>query len=258
MPPLLSLLMSGGGGILGSLGDKLSESLGLTPDVASSTGTQSISQGLQMAQQAAPGLTQAAMYNQAGQTGADVGQTFQRKLDQLGQSSQAINTANRMRSLGGQGISNALSQFGSSQTQAAQQAGALRRSLTGAMAGRSPASIAGAMGSLGQGVQQGATQALAQGQQSYGQATGLAGSLTGQAQNVLGQDLALRNQIYVDPYKAQVNQGIMGMPGQFARNISGSVEQARTNPLAGFASGLGMWGSGSLLESMGMTNENTT
>ena len=252
---LLGIGGMAGGGILGSLGWGLGEALGLTPDVRGSVGTQSIEQALGMVQQAGPGLTQAAMYNPAGQTGANVGQTFQRKLDQLGQSGQAINTANRMRSLGGQGVSTALSQFGSSQTQAAQQAGALRRSLMSSLSGSgaSPAAMAGVAGTLGQGVQQGATQALAQGQQAYGRAIGQAGQLTGQAQNVLDQNLALRNQIYVDPYKAQINQGLMNLPGQFARSISSSVEQARTNPLAGLAGGLGMWGSGSLLESMGYT-----
>ena len=210
--------------------------------------SQGLSQGIRDVTASAPSLTQASMYNAAGYTGSDVQNTFGRQLDSLQNSVQARQAATAMRNLGSQALSNVGTQYSNARSQANQAMGDVRRNLMGALSagGASPAAMAASIGRFGDAGRQTASALYGEAGNQYMNALGLAGNMQGQAQNILGQDLALRNQIYVDPYRAQLNQGVAGLAGDIAQaqsQIGMQKDHLVTQPWAGLASGLGDLGS---------------
>ena len=239
---LLSMALGGG---LGALGDNL-----LSPDYSNSMGNQSMTNAVNDVIGQAPGLMNASMYNAAGQVGGDaVRSGFGNALSSLQNSAAAISDANAMRDMATRQLSALGSQASLSRQMAENQVGNMRRDTMNQLraSGASPAAMAAVAGKLGAGAQGSATGLLGAYGQAMNQATAQAGSLRSQASNLLGQDLASRNAIFVDPYKAQMNQGITSLAGQLgtqAANNAYSEQQNFNNPLAGLAGGLGMGGAG--------------
>lgn len=224
---------------------------GLFPKIFGLGGSESgsITQGLQDTAKLAPSLTEASMYNAAGYTGGDVKNTFARQLDSLGNSGAARLSAANMRGLGDQALSGVNTQFENSRQQAGQVQGNIRRDAMNVLrsGGASPASISASLSSLADANRQTTSALYGQAAQNYGNALNFAGNQQAGAANLLGQDLASRNQIYVKPYEAQINQGISGLAGQVAgmsQAAAKSQDALVTKPWAGLAHGLGQLGGG--------------
>lgn len=186
-----------------------------------------------------PQYTQQSMYNAAGQTGANVEQGFKRALDSLQNSAGAINTANDLN----QSADRMLSQVGTTTNLARQQENNANRALrtnvynTLAQSGANPAAMIAASGKLGEAQGNNALNFLGQAGQMAQSANAGAAQLRSQGQSLLDQNLGLRNQIYVDPYKAQVNPMAGGLFGSTAQVAQGDT--IIRQPLGGLASAFG-------------------
>lgn len=238
-----SLLSTGLGGILDAVGGSLGTSLFDTGGSSTEAGMQS----LRDMQQIAPGLTEAAMFNAAGQTGAETGLGFRKALDALAPSSVATSTANSLRAMGSQAMSGLSEQFANAARQSQMASGNIRRDMMNRLgaSGASPAAMTAAAVALGRANTAGKAALLGQTGGQLQSALGLSANLMNQAQQTLNSDLALRNQIYVDPYKAQVNGGIMGLGNTMAQMGSSNQREAIVNnPLAGLGTAMGAYGGG--------------
>lgn len=224
---------------------------GLFPKMFGAGGSQSeaISQSLRDTANLAPSLTESSMYNAAGYTGGDVRNTFGRQLDSLGNSGQARLAAANLRGLGTQALSNVGTQFENSRQAAQQVQGDMRRDAMSALrsGGASPAAIGATLSGLSDANRQTSSALYGQAAQQYGNALNTAASAQAQASNILGSDLASRNQIYVKPFEAQINQGITALAGDIAgqqASAAASQDALVTAPWAGLATGLGQLGAG--------------
>ena len=245
MPPsLLGLGLGLGGSLINSLGNKLGRTDqaiggqigGQTADV--------MRQGLGVM----PQTTQASMFSAAGQTGANVQRTFQQQLDQLGQSAGAVRTASELRGRGEQAVSGASGLNELARQQQAMAMGSRRRGLLGlAGAGGASGSALRALSSnMGANSAQGALALQAQGAQNMNQAQNVASRNAMGAQNVLSQDLQQRNQLFVDPFKAQVNASAVSPFTQAVGGLGSGMQTTINNPLSGLGQGLGVLAGGQL------------
>lgn len=180
------------------------------------------------------------MYNEAGQQGAQVGASYKTNLDSLGQSADAVRKANSTMSAGQTGITNANTQAIASMQMGQNNMGNMRRDMVD-MGGNigSPAAIAAMAGQLGQGATNANTASLGQAGQIYNQANQTGISATGQANNMLQGDLALRRDTYVRPYGAQQGQSMVPSTLGGLGSTQNSVDYDSTNLLAGFANWAG-------------------
>lgn len=244
---LMSLL---GGGIAGTAGNLLGRGIDeLTGGFLSgSAQTQKLIKTAQenaynMAIQKQGALNQAGMYNEAGQTGQAVGNTFQQKLASLGNTAQAKSAANAMNAYGREGVSNAL--LGGQQALKAQQSqyGGLRDVLKNS-AGTPASARMGMIAKLGEGIGGSNAQALGESGKLMQGALGQAGSFQHGASELLNQDKAQQFATNVQPFAAKIHGAEAPIGAMAGMNTEGALATADNveNPLAGLAAGMGKQG----------------
>ena len=238
-----SVLSAGGGGLIDSLGGMLGSSLfGLGGSSQSAA-----NQALDDITAQGEALTRSALFNAAGQTGPSVEDSFRRQLAGLQHSAGAVRRAGALEGLANRTVAAGNEQFGAMLQSNAQQQGALRSQAMQSLlaSGASPAALSAAMRGMEGAAAHSGAGLIAQAAEQNRQNASLAGNLTGQAQGVLAQDLALRNSIHVDPFKAQLNSGIAPLAGHMAGLASSNQQDMLiNNPLAGFGTALGGLGGG--------------
>jgi hypothetical protein len=259
MDPITSgiggLLMGGGGGLLSALGDKVnlfgggtSGSLKMQQDASKF--------GLDQALQQGAGLTQAGMYNAAGDVGQMTGINFNKALQNLGPSANAIATSNKLNAMGDSALSSAGQNASLAMQQGAMQSGNTRRDIVNNLiaSGANPAAIGNIAQKIGEGSNQGALTGLTEANKAYNQANVTAGSMTNQANQALEASRMANFETNVKPYMAQVNQGITALAGNLAGQGMQASQMAQqfgtaNNALAGLSQGFGQLGGGLLTNS---------
>jgi len=229
------MAFGGIGGIVGSMGLKL-----LT-DATSSQTREAGSGFLQDADK----FANANMFNAAGFKGAAVNKTYMQKYNNFGPSAEGRLAYNNQNMI----AQNVMGAAQGNMDSAARTAERSTNTQTSAMLdelkkqGASPAvmmAVANKMGALNssnigqQAVQQNAF---------AGQAAGQAAGIMSQAEQGRNQDLATQYNLFVKPFEAQSsglgNAMVNSIPGTM---VAGSQGKSATNPLAGFAAGLGYEG----------------
>ena len=256
MNMLESLGSSLGGGLLSSLGDKAGEWLGLTPDISKSSSAQAIDWGLNKALDYGQRLTGESMYNAMGDTGKSaVMSNVKNALNSLTNSARAQNNANAMERNASDVMQGANRYGNLAMDQTNQRTGGMVNAAMGTAkaSGAGPAATAAMLGSLGKGISAGNADLATQLMGAYNQSLGQSEQMRGGAQNVLQSDLGQRFQQNVQPYMANLNQGVSSLANNITNEANQSaMDQARTNPLAGIAGGMGMLGSGGLSQLMSL------
>mgnify|MGYP001596771643 CR=1 FL=1 len=234
-----SLIAPGIGGLIGNLGQSLLQTGGAAGQSAASA-ADALAKN-------APWRTKQNMFNAAGQSGPQVEQGFKTALDSLQNSAGAINAASDANQAADTLASSVGTNTNIARTQQNNATRAMRNELSGALrgAGANPAAMVAGFGKLGEASSQGSLALLGQAGQQAQAAAAQGGAMRLQAQNTLDQNLANRNQIYVDPYKAQVNN--TGAEAGVAAQAAGDTQVY--SPFQGVASILGKAGSG-LLENV--------
>jgi hypothetical protein len=109
--------------------------------------------------------------------------------------------------------------------------------------GATPAAKAAAASQLIGSQGQGMMGLLANAGQQYQSAIANAANMTNAQQDIMQKDITNRYGMYVDPYKAQLNQGISSLAAaQGSEAVQSARQNAVANPMAGLASGLGQSG----------------
>jgi len=182
------------------------------------------------------------MFNEAGYRGKDVQNTFARALSQHRNSANALNTF----SDSNQAADNLLSTAGT-QTNLARQSSenANKQLLRGTtdtlrMAGASPAALIAATGKINDAMSGNNLNLLDKAGQINSNALAQSAALRQQGMGTLLQDSDLRYKQYVDPYKAQVDSGAVGLLGGANSTAASMAENSLyKQPLGGFAQALG-------------------
>lgn len=190
-------------------------------------------------------FTERGLYNAAGRVGKDVKPSFDLALGSLTNSAEARNAANAQTNLAGRTLSQAQNTMDSLAQNAQRTAGAQSRQAMD-MARQQGVGSAG-LASLKQGFGDVMNNTLgnlgAQQSQAAQAATQQAANMMANSSQILNQDLANRNDIYVKPFYAQSsgagNTALGGIPGM---SESISKDLVIDNPLSGLASGMGDMG----------------
>jgi len=214
------------GGGINYFGNLLGKDQFGSSSASESAGIKGMEYGLDAALGAAPALTQASMYNEAGQTGPAVRQGFETALGGLTNSMSAIASANAQNAAGDRALSNVGTTTSIARQVAENNLRNARTNITDTarLSGMPASALTAAASAAGRSGAQGALALGGQSTAAAAQANQMAAQGAAGAQNTLGQDLSLRNQIYVDPYKAQLNQGVAGLAGKLAGDSSSSMQ----------------------------------
>ncbi len=234
------LLKTGAGIALPGVGGLISDAFtSISGFGGASSGTGGVLNAYDALSKKMPEYTKQSMYNAAGQTGADVERGFKSALDSLQNSAGAVNTASDLNQTADRMLSNVGTQTNIARVQENNANRATRNNVLNMLAqsGSNPAAMVAASGKMGEAQGANALNFLGQAGQMAQGANAAAGNLRAQGQNILDQNLNSRNQIYVDPYKAQVNPiagGLFGTVGPSAQQ-----DTIIRQPLGGLASMMG-------------------
>jgi hypothetical protein len=231
---LAGLVLPGVGGVLAGLGmDILGGATGALGDAQNAV-TNNLGK-----------LATANLYNAAGRTGEATKSSFDNALNSLSNSAEARrasadnnNMAFRMLSQGQQSIDDVNRNAQRSMGSTIRQTGQVARDR-----GIGAGGLASVANQINDSTSQTLSQAGQQQTQSGMQATAGAGELSARSSQILNQDLANRNDIFVKPFYAQSsgigNAAVNSMPNIFSTLYD---EKAAYQPMAGFSAALGRYG----------------